>query len=127
VPTTWEILLDIWALEDRPEKYQNEAFVNTLTIETGLALMAACEKHQKKNKGEDTFGKDPPLPTRQLDGGPDNCADLLHPGRYGNQYLRTDQIFSQFQFSVRYEWKGALRNNDRFIFNLKEAFYRTSR
>ncbi len=81
VPTTWEILLDIWALEDRPEKCQNEAFVNTLTIETGLALMAACEKHQKKNKGEDTFGKDPPLPTRQLDGGPDNCVDLLHPGR----------------------------------------------
>jgi hypothetical protein len=60
---------------------QAQAFVNTLTIETGLALMAAWEKHQKKNKGEDTFGKDPPLPTRQLDGGPDNCADLLHPGR----------------------------------------------
>ena len=81
MPTTWEILLDIWALEDRPEKYQNEAFVNTLTVETGLMLMAACETQQKKNKGEDTFRKDPPLPTRQLDGGPDNCADLLHPGR----------------------------------------------
>jgi hypothetical protein len=44
--------------------------------------MAVWEKQQKKeNKGEDTFGKDPPLPTRHIDTGPDNCADLLHPGR----------------------------------------------
>jgi hypothetical protein len=59
MPTTWEILLDIWALEDRPEKYQNEAFVNTLAVETGLMLMAACESQQKKYKGEDTFGRHP--------------------------------------------------------------------
>jgi hypothetical protein len=82
MPTTWEVLLDIWPLEDRPERYLNEAFINSLTVETALALMAVWEKQQKKeNKGEDTFGKDPPLPTCHIDGGPDNCADLLHPGR----------------------------------------------
>jgi hypothetical protein len=83
MPTTWEVLLDIWPLEDRPERYLNVDFINSLTVETALALMAVWEKQQKKeNKGEDTFGKDPPLPTRHIDGGPDNCADLLHPGRW---------------------------------------------
>jgi hypothetical protein len=82
VPTTWEVMLDIWPLEDRPERYLNEDFINSLTVDTALALMAAWEKQQKKeNKGEDTFGKDPPLPTRHIDSGPDNCADLLHPAR----------------------------------------------
>jgi hypothetical protein len=79
MPTTWEVLLDIWPLEDRPERYLNVDFINSLTVETALALMAVWEK---ENKGEDTFGKDPPLPTRHIDGCPDNCADLLHPGMW---------------------------------------------
>ena len=63
MPTTWEVLLDIWPLEDRPERYLNEDFINSLTVETALALMAVWEKQQKKeNKGEDTFGKDPRSP-----------------------------------------------------------------
>jgi hypothetical protein len=82
MPTTYELLLPIWPLEDRPEIYQNEAYMNTLTVETGLALMASWEKQLKKeNRGETTFGKDAPLPTRHYDAGPDNCADLLHPAR----------------------------------------------
>jgi hypothetical protein len=40
------------------------------------------EKKKKDDKGEETFKRDAALPTRQYDGGPDNCTDLLHPARY---------------------------------------------
>jgi hypothetical protein len=39
------------------------------------------EKRRREEKGEETYRRDAPLPTKQFDGGPDNCADLLHPSR----------------------------------------------
>jgi hypothetical protein len=41
VPTTHEIMLSIWPMEDRPELYQNEAYINNFTVDTCLALKAA--------------------------------------------------------------------------------------
>jgi len=78
--TTWEVTLPVWRIEDRPEEYQDEAFINSQTVDTILALKKAWEEQVKKEeKGEETFKKDPPLPTRQYEGGPDNRADLIHP------------------------------------------------
>jgi hypothetical protein len=39
------------------------------------------EKRRREEKGEETYRRDAPLPTKQFDGRPDNCADLLHPSR----------------------------------------------
>jgi hypothetical protein len=75
-------MLPIWPLEDRPELYQNEAYINNLSVDTCLGLKAAWEIQLKKeNRGENMFGKDVALPTRHYDAGPDNCAELLHPAR----------------------------------------------
>jgi hypothetical protein len=96
VPTTHEIMLPIWPMEDRPELYQNEAYINNFTVDTCLALKAAWESQLKKeNRGESTFGKDAALPTRHYDAGPDNCADLLHPARLEYfKFLRGGNAYS---------------------------------
>jgi hypothetical protein len=74
--------LPIWALEDRPDEYKKEDFVNSLTVRDFLDLKTCWESKQKKeDRGEETFRRDPELPTRTFDAGPDNCADLLHPAR----------------------------------------------
>jgi len=81
-PTTWQLTLPIWAVEDRPEEYQNELVVNSLTVHDFIDLKKCYDERQKKDdRGEETFRKDPDLPTRAFDGGLDNCADLLHPAR----------------------------------------------
>jgi hypothetical protein len=81
--TTWEWFRDIYPVEDRPEVLQNEQFVNSLQPPVFMDMMRAWGELQKRNdKGEDAFRKDLPPPTKQFDGGPDNCADLLHPSRY---------------------------------------------
>jgi hypothetical protein len=83
-------------MEDRPELYQNEAYINNFTVDTCLALKAAWESQLKKeNRGESTFGKDAALPTRHYDAGPDNCADLLHPARLEHfKFLRGGNAYS---------------------------------
>jgi len=81
-PTTWQLTLPIWQLEDRPEQYLNEAGVNSMTVRDFIDLKKIYDEGQKRDdRGEETFRRDPDLPTRSFDGGPDNCADLLHPAR----------------------------------------------
>jgi len=81
----WDILKAIWPIEDRPEQFQNEDFINSMSLENNLALKKCWEEQQKKeNRGEETFRQDTALPTRHFPAGPDNCADLLHPVRYSN-------------------------------------------
>jgi hypothetical protein len=82
--TTSEMFRDIYPVEDRPEVLQNEQYVNGIPPAVFMEMMKAWGEQQKRNdKGEDAFRKDLPPPTKQFDGGPDNCADLLHPSRYG--------------------------------------------
>jgi DNA/RNA endonuclease G (NUC1) len=81
-PTTYEMTLPVWPLEDRPEIYRNEAYINSHSTDTVLALMKCWyEKQKKEERGDDSFKKDPQLPTRHYDAGPDNRADLVHPAR----------------------------------------------
>jgi hypothetical protein len=69
-------------VEERPEPLQREEWVNNLTPAVMFDYMKVWEQRQKRDdKGEEMFRRDMDLPTKQLDGGPDNCKDLLHQAR----------------------------------------------
>jgi hypothetical protein len=54
-----------------------------MAMDTVLALKRCWdEKRKKEEKGDDTFKKDPDLPTKRFEAGPDNCRDILHPARW---------------------------------------------
>jgi hypothetical protein len=73
----------VWPVEDRPVEMQVEEWFNQMTTDYIFSMKRIWdEKKKKDDKGEETFKWDAALPTRQYDGGPDNCTDLLHPARY---------------------------------------------
>ena len=81
--STWELLLPIWDLEDRPAAMQHEATVNAMSLDNVFAYKSHYEQQSKKEgKGECVFGKDKKLPTRRFEEGEDNCADMLHEARF---------------------------------------------
>ena len=81
-PSTSELFRSIWPVEERPEEFQNEDWVNEQTPGDMFEFKRIWdEKRRREEKGEETYRRDAPLPTKQFDGGPDNCADLLHPSR----------------------------------------------
>ncbi len=81
-PTTSELFRSIWPVEERPEEFQNEDWVNEQTPGDMFEFKRIWdEKRKREEKGEETYRRDAPLPTKQFDGGPDNCADLLHQSR----------------------------------------------
>ncbi len=83
VPTTADLIKSIWPAEDRPEELQSTAVINSMSMDTVLALKRCWdEKRKREEKTEDTFKKDADLPTRRFEGGPDNCTDQLHPARW---------------------------------------------
>jgi hypothetical protein len=87
-PTNWQMFRSVWPVEDRPEEMQVEEWFNQMTTDYIFELKRVWdEKKKKDNKGEETFRRDAALPTRQYDGNPDNCTDLLHPARYNTQYI----------------------------------------
>jgi hypothetical protein len=82
-PTTWVMFQSIYPVEDRPPELQCEHWVNNLDPAVFLGMMESWIKKQKReDRADELFRKDAALPTRQFDGGPDNCADLLHQARY---------------------------------------------
>jgi hypothetical protein len=81
--STWAIMLDIWPLEDRPEKMTNPQIVNRFSFDQMVKYKKSYEALQKREgKGEGVFGKDSAIPTKRFQQADDNCADLLHPARY---------------------------------------------
>jgi hypothetical protein len=81
--STWAIMLDIWPLEDRPEKMTNPQIVNKFSFDQMVKYKKSYEALQKREgKGEGVFGKDSAIPTKRFQQADDNCADLLHPARY---------------------------------------------
>ncbi len=73
----------IYPVEDRPPELQCEHWVNNLDPAVFLAMMESwIKKQRREDRADELFRKDAALPTRQFDGGPDNCADLLHQARY---------------------------------------------
>ncbi len=80
--SNWVILLAIWPLEDRPEQFRNKEFINSQPLAVILELKRVADELQKKGENElESFKKDAELPTCHYDGGPDNCAELLHTAR----------------------------------------------
>ena len=83
VKSTWDLLLPIWDLDDRPEIMQHEATVNTMSLESTFAYKLHYENQAKKEgKGEAIFGRDKKLPTKHFEAEDDNCGDLLHKVRF---------------------------------------------
>ena len=63
VASTWDLLLPIWDMEDRPEIMQNRAAVDGMTLENAFAYKQHYEAQAKREgKGEAIFGKDKKLP-----------------------------------------------------------------
>lgn len=86
--------------------------------DTVLALKRCWEDEQKKeDKGEETFKKDPELPTKHYDAGPDNCADLLHPTRYGKDYTKNTQPETRFRSVYSVSGTGTDQYRERIILN----------
>ena len=63
--TTWELLLPIWDMEDRPEAMQHEETVNSMSLDNVFAYTQHFEQQTKREgKGDSAFGKDRRLPTK---------------------------------------------------------------
>ena len=63
--TTWELLLPIWDVEDRPEAMQHEETVNRMSLDNVFAYKEHFEQQTKREgKGDSAFGKDRRLPTK---------------------------------------------------------------
>ena len=83
VASTWDLLLPIWDMEDRPEIMQNRAAVDGMSLENAFAYKQHYEAQAKREgKGEAIFGKDKKLPTKKFEEGEDNCGEILHKVRF---------------------------------------------
>ena len=81
--TTWELLLPIWDIEDRPEAMQHMETVNAMSLDNVFAYKLHFElQTRKEGKGDSSFGKDKKLPDKRYEAGEDNCLDKLHPVRF---------------------------------------------
>ena len=81
--TTWELLLPIWDIEDRPEAMQHMETVNAMSLDNVFAYKQHYEQQSKKEgKGDITFGKDRKLPGKKYEEEEDNCLDKLHTVRF---------------------------------------------
>ena len=80
--STWNLLLRIWPIEDRPEEMQDPETVAALTFDQLIKYKKHYEALVKKEgKGDGVFGKDSQIPATMFEAGEDNCADILHPAR----------------------------------------------
>ena len=80
--STWNLLLRIWPIEDRPEEMQDPETVAALTFDQLIKYKKHYEALVKKEgKGDGVFGKDSQIPATMFEAGEDNCADVLHPAR----------------------------------------------
>ena len=81
--TTWELLLPIWDIEDRPEAMQHVETVNAMSLDNVFAYKQHYEQQSKKEgKGDSTFGKDKKLPGKKYEEAEHNCLDKLHAVRF---------------------------------------------
>ena len=81
--STWELLLPIWDLEERPEAMQHEETVNAMTLENVFAYKQHFEQQTKKEgKGDSSFGKDRKLQKKRFEAEDDNCCEALHSVRF---------------------------------------------
>ena len=81
--STWELLLPIWDVEERPEAMLHIPTVNAMTLDNVFAYKQHWEQQNKKEgKGEGSFGRDRKLATRRFEAEDDNCGEVLHSVRF---------------------------------------------
>ena len=92
--STWELLLPIWDMDDRPAAMQHEATVNAMSLDNVFAYKSHFEQQSKKEgKGDGVFGKDKKLPTKRFEEEEDNCGDKLHEARFERGPMVEDSEF----------------------------------
>jgi hypothetical protein len=80
--STWDLMLEIWPVEERPEQMKKREFVNALSFDQMVTYKKLFDARMKKEgKGEGEFGHDNPVPVTMYEGGPDDCASQLHAAR----------------------------------------------
>ena len=80
--STWQLMLGIWPVEDRPEEMTRQEVVNSLTFDQLITYKNHYEALVKKEgKGDGVFGKDADIPMRKFTEAEDNCTDKLQPAR----------------------------------------------
>ena len=80
--TTWQLMMGIWPMEDRPEEMTREEVVNSLTFDQLITYKNHYEALVKKEgKGDGVFGKDADIPLKKFEAAGDNCGDKLHLAR----------------------------------------------
>ena len=79
----WNTLNKIWPLEDRPDELQDRDQVALLDLEDikHLREMHKLENNEKGDK-KDNLVRDKKPKEMKFREGPDNCFNLLHPGRW---------------------------------------------
>jgi len=80
---TWDLLNDIWPLEERPRKLQDKRYVGRLSWPTLMALQDRYEKEaEKKGVGSAIYGKDRRLKKIRFRGKADDGYAKLHKARW---------------------------------------------
>ncbi len=81
--TTWDMLLPLWPLEERPDEWLNRKYVNATKLADALVVKTHWElKLSKEGKGRAQFGKDSKIPTKEYKAEKDNCSTRLHKVRF---------------------------------------------
>jgi hypothetical protein len=80
--STWELMLELWPLEERPDNMRKREVVNALTFDQMVTYKKLFDQRMKREgKGEQVFGHDVPIPVTVFEAGPDDCAEQLHAVR----------------------------------------------
>ena len=80
---TWDLLNDIWPMEERPRKLQDKRYVGKLSWPTLMALQDRYEKEaEKKGVGSAIYGKDRKLKKTRFRAKTDDGYARLHAARW---------------------------------------------
>jgi hypothetical protein len=79
----WELLEELWPLEDRPRRLQDKQYVSGLSITKMMKLKEQYEKEaEKKGIGSAVFGRDRKPKSRRFKKFKDDGEKKLHPARF---------------------------------------------
>jgi hypothetical protein len=80
--TTWDLMLEVWPVDQRPDLMKKPEKVNALTFDQMVTYKKLYDARMKKEgKGEEVFGHDAPIPVTMFESAADDCASQLHAVR----------------------------------------------
>jgi hypothetical protein len=79
----WDLLEELWPVEDRPRRLQDRAYVSGLSVTKMMKLKEQYEKEaEKKGVGCAVFGKDKKPKSKKFKEMKDDGERKLHPSRF---------------------------------------------